>query len=519
MSQSRANSPISLVRGFFTVGFWTLASRVFGFIRDIVFAALLGAGPVAEAFLIAFSLPNMFRRIFAEGAFNTAFVPMYAKKLSADDNAERFADDAMSALAGFLICFTLAAQVAMPLLVFAMASGFAGDERFDIAVFFGRIAFPYVLFISLAALMSGVLNAAGRFAAAAAAPVLLNLAFIAALTLAAVNGLDAGFTLACAVPAAGIAQLALVWIAAERAGYRVRIRTPKITPELRRLAVIAAPAALAGGVVQINLVIGRQVASQFEGAVAWLSYADRLYQLPLGVVGIAIGVVLLPDLSHKLSAGNDAGARDSYNRAAEAALALGVPASVALAVVPLPVVSILFERGQFTASDSAATAAALAIYAAGLPAFVLQKVVQPLFFARHDTRTPFLCALAAMVINAVIAVGLAGSLGYLAAAIGVTVAGWAMLVLLWIRARLTGASAGFDAQFRRALPKILLAAVIMGTTLWIAVEFTQQFVGASAVRYLWLACLVVGGALFYGGMLLVLGAFRWDQIRSVLKRG
>ena len=518
MSQGRAKSPISLVRGFFTVGFWTLASRVFGFIRDIVFAALLGAGPVAEAFLIAFSLPNMFRRIFAEGAFNTAFVPMYAKKLSADDNAEQFAEDAISALAGVLICFTLAAQIAMPVLVLAMASGFAGDERFDIAVFYGRIAFPYVLFISLAALLSGVLNAAGRFAAAAAAPVLLNLGFIAALTLAAVNGLDAGLTLACMVPAAGIAQLALVWTAAERAGYRIRIRRPRITPELRRLAVIAAPAALAGGVVQINLLIGRQVASQFEGAVAWLSYADRLYQLPLGVVGIAIGVVLLPDLSHKLSAGNDAGARVSYNRAAEAALALGVPAAVALAVVPLPVVSILFERGRFTAADSAATAAALAIYAAGLPAFVLQKVVQPLFFARHDTRTPFLCAVAAMLINAVIAVGLASVIGYLAAAIGVTIAGWAMLILLWIRARPMGSSAQFDVRFRRTLPKLLIAAAMMGAALWFAVEHTLFFVEASAARYLWLAFLVVAGVMFYGGLLLLFGAFRWDQIRGVLKR-
>ena len=368
---------MSLIKGFFTVGVWTMLSRVLGFARDIAIAATLGAGPVAEAFLVAFSLPNMFRRFFAEGAFNMAFVPMFSKKLEDGAGAHDFAQDAFSLLAAVLIVFTLVGMVAMPWLVLAMASGFAEDARFDLAVFFGRIAFPYILFISLAALLSGVLNAQRRFVAAAAAPVLLNLIFLLAMGSALWLGGDVGRALAWAVPVAGVAQLALVWTAAARSGFRLTLRWPRLTPELKRLAIIAAPAALAGGVVQINLLVGRQVGSFFDGAIAWLSYADRLYQLPLGVVGIAVGIVLLPELSRRLQAGDDAGGQDALSRAAEVSLALTLPAAVALCVIPGSLVSVLFERGAFTAEDSASTALAVAIYGLGLPAFVLQTVWQP----------------------------------------------------------------------------------------------------------------------------------------------
>ena len=409
--------PIRLVSGFLTVGLWTLLSRILGFARDMMIAAFLGTGPVAEAFLIAFALPNMFRRFFAEGAFNMAFVPMFSKKLEAGEDAEGFARDAFAGLAAVLIVFSVIALLAMPWLVLAMASGFAGDERFDLAVGFGRIAFPYILFISLAALLSGVLNAAGRFTAAAAAPVLLNVLFITAMILATKAGWPVGDALAWTVPVAGLAQLALVWLAAKRAGFNLKPRRPRMTPELKRLALIAAPAAMAGGVVQINLLVGRQVASFYEGAVAWLSYADRLYQLPLGVVGIAVGVVLLPDLSRRLRAGDTEGGRNAFNRAAEISLALTIPAAVALCVIPLPLVSVLFQRGAFGPEDTAATALAVAVYGLGLPGFVLQKALQPLFFAREDTRRPFYFALASLVVNAGIAIGLMPTFGFIAAAI------------------------------------------------------------------------------------------------------
>ncbi|MEM9320884.1 MAG: murein biosynthesis integral membrane protein MurJ, partial [Pseudomonadota bacterium] len=396
-----AARPIRLVAGFFTVGLWTLGSRVLGFVRDILIAAFMGAGPAAEAFLVAFALPNMFRRFFAEGAFNTAFIPLFAKKLEAGEDPVGFARQAASGLGGVLIVLTLLAQLVMPWLVLAMASGFADDARLGLATGYGRIVFPYILFISLAALLSGVLNASGRFAAAAAAPIVLNVILIAALILAERSASDHGLWLAWGAAVAGLAQLALVWTAALRAGFRIAPVRPYLSPDMRRLLVIAGPAMLAGGVMQINLLVGRQVASFFDGAIVWLSLADRLYQLPLGVVGAAIGVVLLPELSRRLSAGDQEGGRDALSRAGELALALTVPAAAALMVIPLPLASVMFERGDFTAADSAATALALAVYGAGLPAFVLQKVLQPLYFAREDTKTPFRYALVAMVINAV----------------------------------------------------------------------------------------------------------------------
>ncbi|MGJ8625138.1 MAG: murein biosynthesis integral membrane protein MurJ, partial [Yoonia sp.] len=422
--------PIRLISGFLTVGVWTLLSRVLGFVRDILIAGFLGASPVAEAFLIAFALPNMFRRFFAEGAFNMAFVPMFSKKLENGDNAAGFARDAFTGLASILIVFTLLAQVFMPWLVLMMAGGFADDGRFDLAVDYGRITFVYILFISLAALASGVLNASGRFAAAAAAPVLLNIVLITAVWLSSAGCKCTpqelqewtGLFLAWGVPVAGIAQLALVWVAARRAGFTLSLRIPRMTPELKQLAIIAAPAMLAGGVVQVNLLVGRQVASFHDGAIAWLSYADRLYQLPLGVVAIALGVVLLPDLSRRLAAGDDAGGRDAFNRASELALALTIPAAIALIVIPVPLVSVLFERGAFGSDDTAATALAVMVYGAGLPAFVLQKSLQPLFFARADTKRPFYYAAVAMIVNAAVAVGLSIYIGYIAAAIATTLA-------------------------------------------------------------------------------------------------
>lgn len=509
---------MNLMRGFFTVGFWTLASRILGFLRDVLIAGTLGTSPVAEAFVLAFSLPNLFRRFFAEGAFNMAFVPMFSKKLESGDDPVGFARDALSMLALVLIMLNGIAMLVMPALVWLMASGFAGDERFDLTVLFGRIAFPYILFISLAALASGVLNSAGRFVAAAAAPVLLNVMFIATLTLAYYLGWDIGLTLAWTVPFAGIAQFALVWIAAKRAGFALIPRMPKMTPELKRLAIIAAPAALAGGVVQINLLVGRQVASYFEGANAWLYYADRLYQLPLGVVGIAVGIVLLPDLSRRLRAGDADGGSDAFNRAAEFALMLTVPCAVALMVIPNALVAVLFERGQFTATDTAATAIATAIYGAGLPAFVLQKVFQPLFFAREDTKSPFYYAIVALVVNAAVAIGLSQFIGYTAAAFGATLAGWAMLACLWWGSRRFGSAAALDARLIAKTWRIVVASVFMGGVIWGVAWGLAPWMETAGLRAIIVLGLIVLGAGSYLAAGQITGAFSVREIRGMMRR-
>lgn len=510
--------PIRLISGFLTVGGWTLLSRIVGFVRDVMIAAYLGTGPVAEAFLVAFSLPNMFRRFFAEGAFNTAFVPMFSKKLEGDDDPHGFAEDALSALAAVVLVFSLIAMLAMPWLVYAMASGFKGDERFDLAVIYGRICFPYILLISLTALLSGLLNAGGRFVAAAGAPVLLNLIFISAMLFSAWMGWDMGLTLSWATPVTGAAQLALVWVAAARMGYPLRLRMPRITPDLKRLLMIAAPAVLAGGVVQVNLLVGRQVGSFFDGAIAWLNYADRLYQLPLGVVGIAIGVVLLPEISRRLKAADTDGGRHAYNRALEFSLFLTIPAAVALVVIPVPLISVLFERGAFGPEDTWPTALTLAVYGLGLPAFVLQKVLQPLYFAREDTRTPLRFAVHSMIVNAVLAVGLAPFIGFIAAAWGTTLAAWAMVVQLWLGARGMGEATRIDERLKSRLLRTALASVIMGMALWGLMEALETLLTAPRLRYLALALLVTGGAAVFAVAAVLCGAIRPSDFRAGFRR-
>ncbi|WP_460272490.1 murein biosynthesis integral membrane protein MurJ [Celeribacter sp. ULVN23_4] len=510
--------PIRLIRGFVTVGGWTLMSRILGFVRDALIAAYLGAGPAAEAFVVAFSLPNMFRRFFAEGTLNVAFVPLFAKKVEAEEDAKRFAEDTLSALATALIALTLIATLFMPALVTAMAAGFIGDARFDMAVDFGRIAFPYVLFISLGALFSGILNATGRFAAAAAAPVLLNVILSAAMIGAAKLGLPVDRALIWAVPIAGIAQLAVVWRAAAKIGFNLRPRLPRLTPELKRLLILAGPAALAGGVVQINLLVGRQVASfSQDGALQYLNLADRLYQLPLGVVAIAIGIVLLPDLSRRLQAGDHEGARHAYNRAFEFALLLTVPAAVALIVIPEPLISFLFQRGAFTPEDAHKTALAVMIYGLGLPAFVMQKVLQPLYFAREDTRSPFRFALYAMVINAVAAIGLSFIIGYLAAAVATTGAAWGMVALLWFGKKSMGDEVHADARLIKRAPRILIASLLMGAVLWAGELVLSPVFELS--RGLGTLMLVALGIVGYFGIAHVIGAVRIAELKGSVRRG
>ncbi|KUP90669.1 murein biosynthesis integral membrane protein MurJ [Tritonibacter horizontis] len=510
---------IKLMSGFMTVGFWTLASRVLGFLREILIAAYIGPGPLLDAFVAAFRLPNLFRRFFAEGAFNAAFVPMFAKRLEANDGAHRFAQDAFNLLAVAVLGLVGLGMVFMPALVWATAGGFVGDARFDLAVGFGRIAFPYILCMSLAALFSGVLNATGRFAAAAAAPVLLNILTCAAMITAATLGRDVIVWLIWTIPLAGVAQLALVWYAAARAGISLRIGRPRLTPEMRNLVRVALPAALAMGVTQVNLVVGQLAASNYENAVSWLFIADRLYQLPLGVVGIAVGIVLLPDLSRRLRAGDDTGAQSALSRAGEFSLLLTVPCAVAFVVIPLPLVSVLYERGATGPEDVAAIALAVAIYGAGLPAFVLQKVLQPLFFAREDTRSPFRYAIVAMVVNAGLALGLQPLLGWISPAVAATVAGWAMVLLLWLGARRMGKAAEFDPRFYRRAVRILIASLVMGAGLYAVAAIFAPVLSLPYWRYLGLLGLIIVSAVLYFGLGQLIGALRLAEFKSALKRG
>ncbi len=513
MSSSRG-----MIRSIVALGGWTLVSRGAGLVRELMMAAYLGAGPVADAFNVAFSLPNMFRRFFAEGAFNQAFVPLYAKKLEGGEDAEDFAQNAFSGMTAFLVVFSLIGTLAMPLLVWAMAAGFVGDGRFDMAVDFGRITFCYIGFISLFALLSGILNAHGHFAEAGAVPVLMNLVFIAAMFLASRMGWDMGLTLAWTTPVTGIAQLLWTMYAARRIGFIPRLRWPRMSPDFRRLMVNMGPALLVGGVVQINLLVSRQVASGTEGAISWLVYADRLYQLPLGVVAIAVGTVLLPELSRRLQAGDHAGGREAFNRGTEFALLLTLPAAVALVVIAFPITEVLYQRGKFDAEDTAATALALAIYGLGLPAFVLQKALQPLFYAREDTRSPFRYAVWSMVLNAALAFGLMPFIGFSAAAWATTLSAWVMVGQLWWGARSLGEEARFDARFLSRFWRIVFASAFMGAALWGGWNLLQPMLDAKAYRILALCLLIAIGMASYAVGAIALKAVRLSDLKALRRQ-
>ena len=505
-----------------TIGGYTMGSRVLGFLRDILIAASLGAGPVADAFFVAFKLPNFLRRLFAEGAFNAAFVPLFAGELekSGREAAREFAEEALAVLLLILVLLVAAGQALMPWLMYGLAPGFSADpEKFDLTVQLTRITFPYILFISLVSLLGGVLNSLYRFAAAAATPILLNICLILALVVLARWTETPGHALAVGVSVAGIVQFIWLVIAAERAGIRLRLRRPRLTPRVRRLLVLAAPAAVGAGVAQINLVVDVIIASFLpEGSVSFLYYADRVNQLPLGVVGVAVGTALLPLLSRQLRAGDTRGASESQNRALEGALLLTLPATAALIVVSAPVVAVLFERGAFGAADTAATANALIAFAAGLPAFVLIKVLAPAYFAREDTRTPVWIAILCLAANVGLNLALMGPLGHVGIALATSISGW-------LNAGLLGAGVfrrghlQLDSRLRKRAIGIAGAAIVMAAALWAVAEALEAgFAGSLGVKVGSLLALVAVGMVVYFVVARLFGAFYVADARALFRR-
>ena len=525
---------MKLYRAFATVGGLTFVSRVMGFVRDIAFAALLGAGPVAEAFVVAFRFPNLFRRWFGEGAFNAAFVPLFAKRLEGEgpDAARRFASEALSGLTFLLLGLTALAMLAMPWLMYGLAPGFAETpEKFDLAVAMCRIAFPYLICMSLVALLSGVLNSLGKFIESSAVSIVLNLTLMAAMAVAWWLGYggspNAGLVMAWGIFAAGLLQLALLVHGAWRNGVLPRLGRPRLTEGVRQLVRLGVPGIIAGGVTQINIVIGSMIASLQAGAVSWLYYADRLYELPLAIVGIAIGVVLLPDIARHLRAGDQAAVMDAQNRSLEFAMLLTVPAAVALAVVPGDIISVLFERGAFRAIDTRQVAAALGLFALGLPAFVMIKVFSPAFFAREDTRTPMRFAAISLGLNTLGSIGLffwfrnLGLSPHLGIAIATSLGGWLNAGLLFAALQRRGHFKS-DARLRRALPMIAIAAAIMGVALYFGEQSLGPWLDAVqplAVRSAALGVLLVGGAVAYFALVFLTGTLRVTMLQRLLRRG
>lgn len=455
---------MSVGRAALTVGALTALSRIAGFVRDLLIAAAVGAGPVADAFFVSLKLANFLRRLFAEGAFAAAFVPLYLRLHAGEgrEAATRFAGGALSCLALALLVVVALGELAMPWLVRALATGFAPDsQQYALAVELGRITFPYLLLISLAALFGSLLQASQRFVAAAFAPTLLNLVLITGLLVTGARDLEAARVLAWCVLAAGVVQLGWLASAAQRAGLAPAPRRPALTPEVRRLLRLTGPGLVGIGVVQLNLLVASWFATHLPaGTVSYLFYADRLVQLPLGIVGVALGTALLPELSR--AAGDREGESRALNRAVEAGLLLGLPAAVGLVLLAQPIVTVLFERGAFVAAASAATAQVLAALALGLPPQILAKVLASGFFAREDTATPVRIAAGALVANAVLAAMLTPTLGHVGVALALSASSWVNMLGL---ALLLG-------REKRLCPDPILrrrAAVLLGAVLAMAV--------------------------------------------------
>lgn len=510
---------MALLRSVATVGGYTMASRVLGFIRDILTAAFLGAGPIADAFFVAQRLPNLFRSLFAEGAFSAAFVPLFAGTIAHDGQAQakRFAEDALAVLLTALFIFVLVGEFATPWLLDILAPGFRADAtKFALTVRLTRITFPYLLFISLTALQGGVLNSVERFAATAATPILLNVFLIAALLF--VRPIS-GEALAWALSLSGFAQFLWLMVSCQQAGLSLSLPFPRLTPEVKRMLRLMLPGVFGASVTQLNLVVSTAVASLLPaGAVSYLYYADRLNQLPLAVVGIAVGTAILPSLARQVRLGDESGARHTQNRGLELALLLTVPAAVGLGVTAWPIMTVLFQRGAFGPTEAQATAAALAAYSAGLPAFVLIKVMTPGFFARHDTTTPVKVGFAAMGTNLVLTVllGLGLKFGHVGIAASTSIAGWVNALLLMLLLHQRG-HFRLDARSRRVVPRILAAALGMGLVLWaLDTACAPLFAASFVTRTLALAVVIGLGGVAFTVLALLLGAMQWRDIKQQL---
>ncbi len=509
-----------------------MLSRITGFVREILTATYLGAGAVSDAFFVAFQLPNLFRSLFAEGAFSAGFVPIFAQKLEKEgpEKAKAFADEAFAMLSVVLLAFTILMILFMPWVLYVMAPGFGKiPGQLERTTELARIAFPYLMFVSLTMLQSGVLNALNHYAVAAAAPVLLNITLIAALLIGFGTGGDRAIFLAWGVFAAGVAQF--IWLAAEcrRVGMRFKWVRPRLSPDVKLLMIRMLPVAFGAGVYQINLVVNKMIATLVgPGAVSWINYADRVNLLPVGIFGTAIGIALLPLLTRQIQAGNETAAIANQNRAIEVSLLLTIPAAAGIAMLAGPITSALFEHGAFTPQDRVAVASALLAFSFGLPAYVLNKALTPSFFGRHDTKTPVKASAAALVVNIVLNLALMPFLGHVGIALGTSISAWLNAGILAFILHRRGHLAP-DVRLKRRLPRVVLASALMTVALWGGLVLVDAYFwalfglpdvasGDNLMRVLALLALIVGGGAIFAVSALVLGAAQRSDLDTFRRK-
>lgn len=507
---------MSLLKSSSKIGFYTFLSRVVGYVRESIVAKVLGAGALSDAFFVAWRLPNLFRSLFAEGAFNAAFIPMFAK-LKDPNHAKEFAEQVFAVLLVFLLGLTILAQIFMPGFVWLLASGFAEDkDKFDVTVYLTRITFPYLIFISLVSLQGGVLNSLHKFGAAAFAPVLMNLTMIGFMLGLAEYTETPAHALAWGVLAAGVVQFIWLWIACKRANFSISLRIPKISPEIKTLMKRMLPVAIGAGVLQINVFINTQMASYIEdGAVTYLYFADRLSQLPLAIIGTAIGTALLPMLSQLLREDKRFEANEMQNKGFEFAWFFSVPAAFALAAIAHPIVEVLFQRGEFMADDTTQVTNALIAYSFGIPAFVLIKIFTPGFYSHEDTKTPVKIAVFCIFINLLCSVALVYGIGmnHVGLAISTSISAWVNSFLLWAILHKRKVFIFNRITIINAI-KILIASALMATVICYVYKF---LIMETAVLYAMVVTIAVGGALFFL-VATALGALKPKELLAILKR-
>ncbi|WP_267393448.1 MULTISPECIES: murein biosynthesis integral membrane protein MurJ [unclassified Sphingomonas] len=517
---------MNLTKSLGSVGGLTLASRVLGLVRDSLFARYMGASFASDAFQIAFRLPNMFRALFAEGAFSAAFIPMFNRKVADPDggglpNGIAFAEDALSVLLPILIALTVIVEVAAWPATYLISGGFhdATPDQFSYAVELSRWTFPYLMLISVVSLLGGILNSLHKFWINAAAPILLNVTQIAALIFLHTSPIGTARNQAIAVTVAGALQLGWLWWACRQSGVRLRIKRPQLNPDVKRLMALIWPAAAGAGAVQINLVVSSALAAHFlpHGSVTYIYLADRLNQLPLGLIGIGLGTVLLPTISRLLGRGEEAQAMTTQNRAMELALFLTLPATAALVICGRTIIAALFQHGHFRADDAVATTQALAAFSIGLPSYILVKVLTPGYYARSDTKTPVRYATISMAVNLVLNLAFILPLGHMGPPLATAIASTVNVTLLYRTLNRRGQFTP-DAQLRRRAPRMLVAAVIMGVVMFFLNDLFQPYVtGPSLARWMAMVVLVGTGGLVYAAAVFATGALRPRDIRQLVR--
>jgi len=505
----------------------TLVSRFMGFARDLVVTARLGASQTiaADAYYTALAFPNLFRRIFAEGAFAAAFVPTYSRKLAGggEGDADRFAADAAATVAAATVAVMLVAQLAMPWLMYLINPGYADEpEKFRLAWMLTQLTMPYLPCMAIAALFSGVLNARGKFIVSAAYPTILNIVMLL-IVLPQKDPVQAAWWASGGVAISGVGQAWICWWGARRSGARIGAVRPRWTPEMRALVTLAIPAAIANSATQINIFISGILASQIAGMRVWMNVADRLYQLPMSLVGVAIGVALLPKLSQALQKDDHDDAQAAMDQGIVFALALSLPAAAALMALPVYLIDALFTRDQFTAADALATGQLLFHYGWGVPAFVLLRILQPAFFARQDTKTPMRFSLISVGVNIALGVALFYAIGFQGVAIATSVAAWISVLQMWFSLTRRGVwNPSARAAFK--ITRVVVASVLLGGVMFAANLFRAEIEGAigsvlsHGVKEVSIVLICSVGLALYPVLLFASGGVTLAEARGALRR-